>query len=173
MVQPTEKRAAVLNALVEGMSINATVRMTGVSKVTVLQLLADAGHEKFNRRPVTPILTLSRSLVWATADGILDFDLLARRATCSLKTQSHCSAMPAPSFSRRAGHRLPVSCAVRRDVCIFASRSDSPVAASSLELTGTCANERPADGTVQRGFGALFALMTERGFCGYGGPRRR
>jgi IS1 family transposase len=40
----TEKRAAILNALVEGMSINATVRMFSASKVTILRLLADAGQ---------------------------------------------------------------------------------------------------------------------------------
>jgi hypothetical protein len=40
----TEKRVAVLTALCEGNSINATVRMTGVCKVTVLRLLADAGQ---------------------------------------------------------------------------------------------------------------------------------
>ncbi len=40
----TEKRAAVLNALVEGNSINSTSRMCGVSKITVLRLLADAGR---------------------------------------------------------------------------------------------------------------------------------
>jgi IS1 family transposase len=39
----TEKRVAVLSALVEGNSINATCRMTGASKVTVLRLLADVG----------------------------------------------------------------------------------------------------------------------------------
>src|SRR5438552_342206 len=39
----TEKRVAILSALVEGNSINATCRMTGASKVTVLRLLADVG----------------------------------------------------------------------------------------------------------------------------------
>jgi len=39
----TEKRAIILTALVEGNSINATARMTGASKVTILRLLADAG----------------------------------------------------------------------------------------------------------------------------------
>jgi IS1 family transposase len=39
----TEKRAMILSALVEGNSINATCRMTGTAKVTVLRLLADAG----------------------------------------------------------------------------------------------------------------------------------
>jgi len=39
----TERRAAILSALVEGNSIAATCRMLGVNKVTVLRLLADAG----------------------------------------------------------------------------------------------------------------------------------
>jgi IS1 family transposase len=39
----TEKRTAILTALVEGCSINATARMCGVSKLTVLRLLADVG----------------------------------------------------------------------------------------------------------------------------------
>jgi IS1 family transposase len=39
----TEKRAMILHALVEGNSINATSRLCGCSKITVLRLLADAG----------------------------------------------------------------------------------------------------------------------------------
>src|SRR5437773_1468272 len=39
----TERRAAILSALVEGNSISATCRMFSVNKVTVLRLLADAG----------------------------------------------------------------------------------------------------------------------------------
>ena len=39
----TEKRAQVIAALVEGVSINATVRMTNVSKPTILKLLKDLG----------------------------------------------------------------------------------------------------------------------------------
>jgi len=39
-----EKRAMILSALVEGMSINATARMVGCSKITVLRLLADVGQ---------------------------------------------------------------------------------------------------------------------------------
>lgn len=38
-----EKRAAILTALCDGCSVNATARMTGTSKITVLRLLADAG----------------------------------------------------------------------------------------------------------------------------------
>lgn len=38
-----ERRAQVVAALVEGNSINATVRMTGVAKNTILKLLADLG----------------------------------------------------------------------------------------------------------------------------------
>ena len=39
----TEKRAAVIASLVEGNSIRATVRMTGVAKATVTKLLVDMG----------------------------------------------------------------------------------------------------------------------------------
>src|SRR5205823_2406029 len=39
----TERRAAVIAALVEGNSIRATVRMTGVAKNTVTKLLVDLG----------------------------------------------------------------------------------------------------------------------------------
>src|ERR1039458_8873703 len=38
-----EKQAQVVAALVEGNSINSTVRMTGVSKVTILKLLSALG----------------------------------------------------------------------------------------------------------------------------------
>jgi IS1 family transposase len=40
---PAEARCRVVSALVEGMSIRATVRMTGVAKNTVVKLLADLG----------------------------------------------------------------------------------------------------------------------------------
>jgi len=39
----TSERVSVIGALVEGMSINATCRMTGVAKHTVLKLLKDMG----------------------------------------------------------------------------------------------------------------------------------
>jgi IS1 family transposase len=39
----TEKRTAVIAALVEGTSVNATCRMTGIAKHTVLKLLKDIG----------------------------------------------------------------------------------------------------------------------------------
>jgi IS1 family transposase len=42
-VLKAEKRAAVVAALVEGNSINATVRMTGVAKNTILKLLVELG----------------------------------------------------------------------------------------------------------------------------------
>ena len=38
-----EKRAQVIAALVEGTSINATSRMTGAAKHTILKLLKDLG----------------------------------------------------------------------------------------------------------------------------------
>jgi IS1 family transposase len=40
---PLQRRAQVLGCLVEGMSIRATVRLTGVAKNTVVKLLADVG----------------------------------------------------------------------------------------------------------------------------------
>lgn len=40
----SEKRAQVINCLVEGNSIRATVRLTGVAKNTVVKLLADVGR---------------------------------------------------------------------------------------------------------------------------------
>lgn len=40
----TEKREAVVRALVEGVGVNATVRLTGVSKPTILKLLRDLGE---------------------------------------------------------------------------------------------------------------------------------
>jgi IS1 family transposase len=40
---PFAKRAQVVSALMEGMGVNATVRMTGVSKPTILKLVADLG----------------------------------------------------------------------------------------------------------------------------------
>jgi IS1 family transposase len=42
-VLKAEKRAAVISALVEGNSVNATVRMTGVAKNTILKLLVELG----------------------------------------------------------------------------------------------------------------------------------
>ncbi|RIK75060.1 MAG: IS1 family transposase [Planctomycetota bacterium] len=40
----SDKRATILSALVEGNSVNATARLSGVSKITALRLLADAGQ---------------------------------------------------------------------------------------------------------------------------------
>src|SRR5712692_1310425 len=40
---PTEKRAQVIRALVEGVGIRACVRMTGVAKNTIAKLLVDVG----------------------------------------------------------------------------------------------------------------------------------
>ena len=39
-----DKRAQALDMLSEGVSVSATVRLTGISKPTVLKLLIDAGH---------------------------------------------------------------------------------------------------------------------------------
>ncbi len=48
-------RAKVVNCLIEGCSVRATVRMTGVSKTTVMKLVADLGaacaayHDRYVR----------------------------------------------------------------------------------------------------------------------------
>ncbi len=48
-----ERRVQVVKALVEGNSINGTVRMTGVAKNTVLKLLADLGSACLDYQDVT------------------------------------------------------------------------------------------------------------------------
>jgi transposase-like protein len=46
----TEQRVAVVRALIEGRSVNSTVRMTGISKVTILKLIGELGEacQKFH-----------------------------------------------------------------------------------------------------------------------------
>lgn len=53
----TAKRAAVVAALVEGNSIRATVRMTGIAKNTVVKLLTDLGAacQRFHDQTVTDL----------------------------------------------------------------------------------------------------------------------
>ena len=48
-----DKRVRVIAALVEGNSIRATVRMTGVAKNTVVKLLVDIGQacDEYHDRP--------------------------------------------------------------------------------------------------------------------------
>lgn len=48
-----ERRVRVVKALVEGNSINGTVRMTGVAKNTILKLLADLGSACLDYQEVT------------------------------------------------------------------------------------------------------------------------
>ena len=57
---PLAKRTAVVAALVEGNSIRATCRMTGVAKGTVLKLLVDLGRacEAYHRRTVVDLKCL-------------------------------------------------------------------------------------------------------------------
>jgi malate synthase len=58
-VLSTEKRAAVVRCLVEGNSIRATVRMTGVAKNTVTKLLVDLGSAcaKYQDRTLRDLAT--------------------------------------------------------------------------------------------------------------------
>jgi hypothetical protein len=62
-----DARCQVVAALVEGVSINATCRMTGVAKHTVLKLLKDMGcAERFLWAVHHPLLECRRALfaVW-------------------------------------------------------------------------------------------------------------
>jgi IS1 family transposase len=65
----TEKRVQVVAALVEGVSINATCRMTGVAKHTVLNLLRDLGcaAAEFHHRNVRrlKVRRLQCDEIWA------------------------------------------------------------------------------------------------------------
>ena len=64
-----ERQAQVVAALVEGNSINATVRMTGVAKNTILKLLADLGSacEKFQdeRLRDLPCVRIQCDEIWS------------------------------------------------------------------------------------------------------------
>jgi IS1 family transposase len=68
-ILPTEKRVAILHSLIEGVGVNATARLNGCSKVTVLRLLVDAGqfcadyHDLHVRNLATKRLQLDE--VWA------------------------------------------------------------------------------------------------------------
>lgn len=56
----TTERVQVLNALIEGNSISATVRMTGISKPTILKLIAELGPkcQKFHDEKVRGLRTV-------------------------------------------------------------------------------------------------------------------
>jgi IS1 family transposase len=65
----TDKRAQILSALVEGNSIRATVRMTGVAKNTITKLLADVGYACTDYQDKTfrdlPCTTFECDEIWA------------------------------------------------------------------------------------------------------------
>lgn len=65
----TEKRTAILAALCEGASINSTARQTGVSKVTILKLLAEVGQACLDYQRATlvnlPCKTIQADEVWS------------------------------------------------------------------------------------------------------------
>jgi len=65
----TENRATILRALCEGASVNATSRMTGASKVTILKLLRDIGPVllDYQRRALVnlPCTKLQCDEVWS------------------------------------------------------------------------------------------------------------
>ena len=65
----TEKRTAILASMCEGASVSATARIVGVSKVTVLKLLADIGPVCLNYQRATlvnlPCKTIQADEVWS------------------------------------------------------------------------------------------------------------
>jgi IS1 family transposase len=65
----TEKRVRILAALCEGSSINATVRQTGASKVTILKLLANVGQACLDYQRATlvnlPCKKLQADEIWS------------------------------------------------------------------------------------------------------------
>jgi IS1 family transposase len=68
-ILPKEKQIAVIAALVEGNSIRATVRMTGVAKKTVLKLLVDIGTacKEYQKKVFVnlPCKTLQADEIWS------------------------------------------------------------------------------------------------------------
>jgi IS1 family transposase len=69
----TERRAAVVRALVEGCSVRATVRMTGASKNTVVKLLVELGAACTKYQDVTlrnlPCRRLQCDEIWSFVGG--------------------------------------------------------------------------------------------------------
>ncbi len=65
----TDKRTQVIAALVEGASINSIVRMTGISKVTILRLLEQMGCAcaEYHHRVVRNLTVrrVQRDEIWA------------------------------------------------------------------------------------------------------------
>ena len=65
----TEKRASILRSLCDGASVSATARVTGVSKVTVLKLLADIGPvcAEFQRKALNdlPCRAIQCDEIWS------------------------------------------------------------------------------------------------------------
>jgi hypothetical protein len=85
----TDKRTQVIAALVEGTSINATCRMTGVAKHTVLNLLRDLGCVHKTLR-VTPAMEAGIAYrVWSLEEliGLLLPDLFVGCGIMSLGAQ--------------------------------------------------------------------------------------
>ena len=80
----TEKRAMILHSLVEGNSINATARMCGCSKITVLRLLADAdrtdeAEDVLAKADPTPEVEQLRAAIRLRASGSENLDELRER----------------------------------------------------------------------------------------------
>jgi hypothetical protein len=86
----TSKRVQVISALVEGVSVNAIVRMTGISKVTILKLLKEIGcacaeyHEKHIRNVTTRRVQCDEiwSFVYAKQKNVSEEQMNAGAGDC-------------------------------------------------------------------------------------------
>ena len=78
----TEKRTRVIGALVEGNSIRATVRMTGVAKNTITKLLRDIGTACSEYQDRTLRNLPCRLVRWDDLPGNSRSESAARRLLC-------------------------------------------------------------------------------------------
>ena len=83
------KRVAVVSALVEGCSVRATVRMTGVAKNTVAKLLIDLGAACTKYQGVKPIPSWnSPRLLMAYAAFFFDVVVSISSALASMRHEA-------------------------------------------------------------------------------------
>ena len=155
----TEKRAQVLSCLVEGMSINATARLCGCSKVTILRLLADAGtlcaqfHDLYVRNLHPARIQMDE--IWAFCGCK---DLAKRRGAEGEGSVWTWTAIDADSklvLSYLVGQRDPDT--ARAFVCDVADRIDTRVQITTDGLSAYIAAVRAAFG-VNVDFARLYKV---------------
>jgi hypothetical protein len=130
----TEKRVQVVSALIEGNSVRATVRMTGVCKDTVLKLLVDLGsacrsyhngHVR-NIRPryVQCLHSLLKTLVSYQSTGFVSghrfSDAASRlKSVAPLEAARRNSTFSANCSARQRGRRAPGNLPLLSRLCAY------------------------------------------------------